>query len=357
MKMTGPPIGVEDDACGGVIELNDEKNDPAKHKTFMLGAWTPPSRMPTTPIACTQEAVYKHCGERLFQPFLDGYHVAMFAYGQTGTGKTTTCMGDKTQRSPSRDCCSELWMTFSSSSKTMSSLLPFTAPFSRSTTSTSTTCSNRVILVSPQPAGGAPAPKLGVYVPNCTDEPIKDCDAGIKLIDFANTMKTVHATQMNSQSSRGHTVFHLKLERHVSDMETKTSGLYLVDLAGRENERTTLVTGERLVELSFINKSLFHLSNCIHALGDMAAKKPRKSVAGGEARKSVAGGDAPAARKSVAARKSTKGPRPACSEIRNSRCSSRTRFQETPRQRSARRCRLRWRTMRKTCARCVSRRP
>ena len=43
--------------------------------------------------------------------------------------------------------------------------------------------------------------------------------------------------------------------------------MYFVDLAGRENERSTKVSGDRLVELSFINRSLMWLSQCIYALG------------------------------------------------------------------------------------------
>ena len=52
--------------------------------------------------------------------------------------------------------------------------------------------------------------------------------------------------------------------------------LHLVDLAGRENERTTLATGIRLVELSFINKSLFHLAGCIHGLAASQKAKVRR---------------------------------------------------------------------------------
>ena len=81
---------------------------------------------------------------------------------------------------------------------------------------------------------------------------------------------------MNAKSSRGHTICTFVMEQKHSE-GSKTSDqhstLYFVDLAGRENEKTTLVTGERLVELSFINKSLFHLANAISALGASKAKK------------------------------------------------------------------------------------
>ncbi|CAE7243580.1 unnamed protein product [Symbiodinium sp. KB8] len=73
---------------------------------------------------------------------------------------------------------------------------------------------------------------------------------------------------MNAQSSRGHTVFKLNMVREGgSDNLSTTSEVCFADLAGRENEKTTQVTGERFVELSFINKSLLYLSGCIQSLG------------------------------------------------------------------------------------------
>eukprot|EP00438_Fugacium_kawagutii_P025270 Skav210079 [mRNA] locus=scaffold916:13413:15732:+ [translate_table: standard] len=54
-----------------------------------------------------------------------------------------------------------------------------------------------------------------------------------------------------------------------------TSEVFFVDLAGRENERTTRVSGERLVELSFINRSLMWLSQCIYSLGMVGKRRSR----------------------------------------------------------------------------------
>lgn len=59
----------------------------------------------------------------------------------------------------------------------------------------------------------------------------------------------------------------------------ETNEVFIVDLAGRENEKTTQATGERLVELSFINKSLFHLANCIAALGGKGPNAARQAKA------------------------------------------------------------------------------
>ena len=41
----------------------------------------------------SQERVYKDLGEEMLQHSFDGYNVCIFAYGQTGAGKSYTMMG------------------------------------------------------------------------------------------------------------------------------------------------------------------------------------------------------------------------------------------------------------------------
>ncbi|CAD7961618.1 unnamed protein product [Amoebophrya sp. A25] len=94
---------------------------------------------------------------------------------------------------------------------------------------------------------------------------------------------------MNAKSSRAHTLFLFSLDWHTSQATRNSAAMrksrnsmtaavsttiWIVDLAGRENEKTTLARGERLVELGYINKSLFHLSTCIQALGRAAKHSP-----------------------------------------------------------------------------------
>merc|ERR1719160_1145992 len=103
-------------------------------------------------------------------------------------------------------------------------------------------------------------------------ESFKDC---ADLINYGNTMKTVAATAMNSKSSRAHTIFVIRFDKNDGqDLDMTVSEIYFVDLAGRENEKTTQVKGDRLIELGCINKSLFHLSNCIRLLGGSAGDPP-----------------------------------------------------------------------------------
>ena len=97
-------------------------------------------------------------------------------------------------------------------------------------------------------------------------------EEALKVLDRGNAAKSVAETAMNRKSSRAHTVVKLHLEMNASDGSSKKSDIFVVDLAGRENEKTSQVTGERMKELICINKSLFHLSNCIQSLGGDGSK-------------------------------------------------------------------------------------
>ena len=111
---------------------------------------------------------------------------------------------------------------------------------------------------------------LGVYVPGLTQNAVTSLSEVAEMLQYGNTMKTIASTCMNSQSSRSHTVFALSYEKKLEGEEqmetaqTEMAEVYWVDLAGRENERTTLAKDQRLIELSFINRIFFHLQKQMH---------------------------------------------------------------------------------------------
>ena len=67
-------------------------------------------------------------------------------------------------------------------------------------------------------------------------------------------MKTITATAMNPQNSRGHIIIKLLMKKSNLDASCTGSDCWVVDLAVRENEETTQVSGEEFVELSFITR-------------------------------------------------------------------------------------------------------
>ena len=240
-----------------------------------------------------QNRVYEDLGKRILKEVKAGFNNAAFAYGQTGSGKSTTMMGEFSPPSARGILPRLLEDMFSSFEDEKRKFAETSGNGGEDTLSIH--CRVRMLEIyneriqdllrsSDQKVGQGQQkklevrvhPKFGVYVPDLTVETVENCQDCLQLIDYAHTMQTVAATAMNAQSSRAHTIFAIKVEKtqKISAGEddkkvevTETFESFIVDLAGRENERTTLATGERLVELSFINKSLFHLANCIHALG------------------------------------------------------------------------------------------
>ncbi|CAE7475987.1 KIF13B [Symbiodinium natans] len=125
-------------------------------------------------------------------------------------------------------------------------------------------------------------PRIGVYVDGAVDAQVEAVDQVQKLLDSGLSRASVAATARNARSSRGHVVFRLVIERHEEDHTVVTSELFCVDLAGRENEKTTKVTGQNFTELTFINRSLMWLAQCIQALGKQAQARRRSSSVGSE---------------------------------------------------------------------------
>ena len=89
----------------------------------------------------------------------------------------------------------------------------------------------------------------------------------IKLVEEGSRNRTIASTNMNTNSSRAHTLVTISFDQilnHNTDKETiKSSIINLVDLAGSERADATGATGDRLKEGANINKSLSALGNVI----------------------------------------------------------------------------------------------
>ncbi|KAJ7766446.1 hypothetical protein B0H14DRAFT_3510050 [Mycena olivaceomarginata] len=83
----------------------------------------------------------------------------------------------------------------------------------------------------------------------------------------------VSSTNMNTESSRSHTIFLISINQHNTDTGTqKTRNLYLVDLAGSEKVGKTGASGQTLEKAKKINKSLSALGMVINTLTDSKVK-------------------------------------------------------------------------------------
>jgi len=251
---------------------------------------------PTSPNYCSQSRCYELMGRRMVDHMMQGYNTCLFCYGQTGTGKTTTLMGKTSPGSEQGLLLRLVHDVFAEVERQRST------GFQTNVKAQMLEVYNEKLydlaLVKAQAKQKIDVhvhPELGVYLTGATETAVESAQDCIGLIEYGNTMKTVRATAMNAQSSRGHTVVKLTMERSGGDDNmTLSSEVYFADLAGRENERTTQAKGERLNELSCINMSLMWLASCIQSLGGSGTNpeakanmmRRRSSITGGR-RKSI----------------------------------------------------------------------
>jgi len=205
---------------------------------------------------------------------LEGFNSTIFAYGQTGCGKSFTMQGPDTTADDLRGVIPNSFghiFQFVKASKDIEFLIR---------------CSylelyNEEIrdLLSPNQKGNNAKcelkedPNKGVYVKGLTDVVVESADDLSKMLDKGLTARTTASTNMNSESSRSHSIFTIVVEMSTKDEATgkemlRSGKLNLVDLAGSERQKKTGAGGATLKEGIKINMSLSALGNVISALSE-----------------------------------------------------------------------------------------
>uniref|UniRef100_A0A1I8MI83 Kinesin-like protein unc-104 n=1 Tax=Musca domestica TaxID=7370 RepID=A0A1I8MI83_MUSDO len=253
--------------------------DSVKRFNFDYSYW---SHNPKDPCFSTQAMVYKDIGEEMLQHSFDGYNVCIFAYGQTGAGKSYTMMGkqEEHQEGIIPMICKDLFRRIAA---TESDDLKYSVEVSYM----EIYCERVRDLLNPKNKGNLRVrehPLLGPYVEDLSKLAVTSYQDIHDLIDEGNKARTVAATNMNETSSRSHAVFTIFFtqQRHdaMTDLNTeKVSKISLVDLAGSERADSTGAKGTRLKEGANINKSLTTLGKVISALAEIASKNKKSKKA------------------------------------------------------------------------------
>ena len=233
----------------------------------------------------SQEEVFQQTIKGNIPDVLSGFECTMFAYGQTGTGKTHTMEGDLAnsdnhgvipraaqaifdQLADPKYCESEVTASYLEIyNEDLADLL---VPEGKD--------QKLMIQEDTRPRG------RGTYVANLSEQPVKTASDVLALMRNAQIRRQVGETKMNKQSSRSHCLFTLKVhsKKVVSGdgaMMECTGKLHLVDLAGSESAKTAgddqKADLARERERKNINQSLLALGNVIRALRQDASKAGR----------------------------------------------------------------------------------
>jgi kinesin family protein C2/C3 len=197
---------------------------------------------------------------------LDGYNVCIFAYGQTGTGKTFTMEGTEENRGVNYRTLEELFRVANERKGqfkydiSVSVLEVYNEQI-------------RDLLASPQP--GQTVKKLEIkqmaegihHVPGLVEAQVHSMNEVWEVLQTGSSARAVGSTNANEHSSRSHCILYVMVRGENSiNGECTRSKLWLVDLAGSERVAKTDVQGDRLKEAQNINKSLSALGDVISSL-------------------------------------------------------------------------------------------
>uniref|UniRef100_A0A1A8CTI7 plus-end-directed kinesin ATPase n=1 Tax=Nothobranchius kadleci TaxID=1051664 RepID=A0A1A8CTI7_NOTKA len=254
--------------------------EPAKTFSFDYSYWSHTS--PEDSCFASQNLVYNDIGKEMLAHAFEGYNVCIFAYGQTGAGKSYTMMGkqEEGQEGIIPMLCEDLFEKINEDNNKEE------LSYSVEVSYMEIYCERVRDLLNPKNKGNLRVrehPLLGPYVEDLSKLAVTSYNDIQDLMDSGNKARTVAATNMNETSSRSHAVFNIIFTQKKHEMETdntseKVSKISLVDLAGSERADSTGAKGTRLKEGANINKSLTTLGKVISALAelDSAPNKNKK---------------------------------------------------------------------------------
>eukprot|EP00656_Telonema_subtile_P051544 TRINITY_DN6958_c0_g1_i3.p1 TRINITY_DN6958_c0_g1~~TRINITY_DN6958_c0_g1_i3.p1 ORF type:complete len:580 (+),score=132.77 TRINITY_DN6958_c0_g1_i3:1380-3119(+) len=225
----------------------------------------------------TQATVYATVAP-LVASVLDGYNVCIFAYGQTGCGKTHTMEGTKEDPGISARAVGDIFQQIACSQDDEYAV--------------------RISMMEVYSLGGdveevrdlleyCKGSKLetirvdkvlGVIVEGLSEHPVCSLEEVEAAVAQGQANRAVACTDIHAHSSRSHLILRIYVES-----VNKTSGdrsfgkLSLVDLAGSERVKKSGVQGVALAEAQGINASLTHLGNVIRALAANSKHVPYRN--------------------------------------------------------------------------------
>ncbi|KAK4246218.1 P-loop containing nucleoside triphosphate hydrolase protein [Corynascus novoguineensis] len=233
--------------------------------------------------AADQNMVFEEVVKPVLDEMLSGYNCTIFAYGQTGTGKTYTMSGDLTE---------SMGMLSDNAGIIPRVLQALFNKLELEEQENSVRCSFielyneelRDLLSSDDNA------KLKIYddtsrkghsttmVQGMEERYILNAGEGLKWLREGSVKRQVAATKCNDLSSRSHTVFtitvYAKQKTENGEDYLMLGKLNLVDLAGSENIQRSGAENKRAAEAGLINKSLLTLGRVINALVDRSPHIP-----------------------------------------------------------------------------------
>ncbi|KAF8541673.1 P-loop containing nucleoside triphosphate hydrolase protein [Trichophaea hybrida] len=229
-----------------------------------------------------QQRIYDNVVAPLLNEVLDGFNCTIFAYGQTGTGKTYTMTGDMSdQFGTYADFAGiiprVLYKLFEKLRKLdhgdKSVKCSFIELYNEELRDLLACDESQKVKIFDAANG-----KGGVVVQGMEETFIMSATQGVSLLQAGSHKRQVAATKCNDLSSRSHTVFTITVgvrdTGEDGEVFIRSAKLNLVDLAGSESVGRSGAENKRAREAGMINQSLLTLGRVINALVDKSSHIP-----------------------------------------------------------------------------------
>uniref|UniRef100_A0A7N8XST4 Kinesin-like protein n=1 Tax=Mastacembelus armatus TaxID=205130 RepID=A0A7N8XST4_9TELE len=261
-KMMGHKQAVIVDEIRGTITVNKLETPQEPPKTFTFDTVFGPDSK--------QLDVYNLTARPIIDSVLEGYNGTIFAYGQTGTGKTFTMEGVRAVPELRGIIPNSFAHVFGHIAKAEGDTrflvrVSYLEIYNEEVRDLLGKDQMQRLEVKERP-------DVGVYIKDLSGYVVNNADDMDRIMTLGHKNRSVGATNMNEHSSRSHAIFTITIECSEKGVDgnqhVRMGKLHLVDLAGSERQGKTGATGQRLKEATKINLSLSTLGNVISALVD-----------------------------------------------------------------------------------------
>ncbi|KAK6467855.1 kinesin-like protein KIF22 [Huso huso] len=223
----------------------------------------------------SQQEVYTGSVKPVLSHLLSGQNASVFAYGPTGAGKTHTMLGGAEEPGVIPRAVRDVFQMVREQSS-----LPASQDWEHSVSMSYLEIYNEKVLDLLEPRDlDLPIREdkdKNILIPGLTQRAIGSFSEFESHFLPASQNRTVASTKLNTRSSRSHTVLVIRVvkSQRSHPFRQLTGKLYLIDLAGSEDNRRTGNQGIRLKESGAINSSLFVLSKVVDSLNQGLARVP-----------------------------------------------------------------------------------
>jgi kinesin family member 5 len=214
-----------------------------------------------------QSDVFSYSISSTVDDILNGYNGTVFAYGQTGAGKSYTMMGTNIDDEDGKGVTPRIVEQIFSSILSSPNNIEYTVRVSYMEI-----YMERIRDLLAPHNDNLPVHEeknKGVYVKGLLEVYVSSVQEVFEVMQKGGSARAIAATNMNQESSRSHSIFVITItQKNVETGSAKSGQLFLVDLAGSEKVGKTGASGQTLEEAKKINKSLSALGMVINALTD-----------------------------------------------------------------------------------------